>query len=77
MAIATINIQVNDRIAQLYTASTEAKQARLRKLIAYLVQEFAESTPQSLLASMDEMSREAAANGLTSEILASILHEDE
>lgn len=77
MAIATINIQVNEHIAQRYAASTEAKRARLRKLIAYLVQEFTESTPQSLLASMDEMSSEAAANGLTPEILESILHDDE
>jgi len=76
MTVATINIQVNDRIAQLYAASTEVKRARLRKLIAYLVQEFSESTPESLLASMDAMSRESAANGLTPAILESLLRDD-
>ncbi len=77
MAVATINIQVDDRAAQLYQSTPEDKRVRLRKLIGYLVEEFAESTPQTLLSLMDEMSREAEAKGLTPEILASILNNDE
>lgn len=77
MPVATISIQVDSRTAQLYEATPEDKRARLRKLIGVLVTEFAESTPQSLLALMDEMSREAETNGLTPEILELILNDDE
>lgn len=77
MAISTISIPIEDNIAQLYKTAPEGKRKRLQMLIGFLVQEFAESTPKSLLSVMDEMSREAASNGLTPEILESILNENE
>ena len=77
MAFATISIQLNDRAAQLYEVAPEEKQQSLQQLISYLVQEFAESTPQSLLLLMNEMSREAESKGLTPKILESILNDDE
>ncbi len=77
MTVATIQIQLDDRAAKLYEVVPEAKRRRLRQLIGFMVQEFMESTPQSLLTLMGEMSQEAAAKGLTPEILESILDNDE
>lgn len=77
MTVATIQIQLDDRAAQLYEVVPETKRRRLRQLIGFMVQEFTESTPQSLLTLMDEMSQEAAANGLTQEVLESILNANE
>lgn len=73
MALATITVQLDDRAAQIYHATSERKRIQLRKLISFLVQEFAESTPESLLALMDEMSNEAEAKGLAPELLESLL----
>ena len=69
MTLATITVQLDDRAAQLYQLTPERKRIQLRKLIGFLVQEFAESTPESLLTLMDEMSSEAEAKGLAPEIL--------
>jgi len=77
MPVASINIQLDDKSAQLYETTSEEKREQLRKLISFMVREFAESTPHSLLSLMDEMSREAEAKGLTPEILGTILSDDE
>lgn len=77
MTLATISIQVDDKAAQIYETVSESKRLRLRKLISFLVEEFAESTPEALLSLMDEMSDEAEAKGLTPEILEALLNEDE
>ncbi|MCB0123155.1 MAG: hypothetical protein KDE58_12960 [Caldilineaceae bacterium] len=76
MGVATITIQVDDQAAQVYESTSEDKRVRLRRLISFLVQEFAESTPESLLTLMDGMSREAEAKGLTPEILEMLLEDE-
>ena len=65
MTIATIRIQVDDTAAQAFEAAPVEKREQLRHLIGYLIAHFAQSTPASLLALMDEMSQEAAGRGLT------------
>jgi hypothetical protein len=76
MKTSTISILIDDKAAQLYEAAPAEKREQLRQLISYLVEEFADSTPASLFALMDEMSREASEKGLTSEILDSILRDE-
>lgn len=76
MTIATLRVPLDDRTAQALQTTSPEKQALLHQMIGYLVQQFVESTPESLFALMDDMSREAAANGLTPEILESILRDE-
>jgi hypothetical protein len=76
MTTVTLNIQLDDKVKQAYQATSEERRASLQKLIARMLQEFAESRPESLLTIMDEMSREAQAKGLTPEILDAILRDE-
>lgn len=76
MTVATIRVPLDDQTAYAYETTSPEKQALLNQMIGYLVQQFVDSTPESLFALMDEMSREAAANGLTPEILESILNDE-
>lgn len=76
MTTATIRVEIDDRAAQLFAASPADRRAQLGQFIGYLVEQFAETTPTSLLALMDEMSREARANGMTQEDLYSILRDE-
>lgn len=73
MTIATIRVPLDDRTASAYQMTSPEKQALLRQMLGYFVQQFVDSTPESLFALMDEMSQEAELNGLTPEILESIL----
>ena len=74
MATATLRVQIDDQAAaRLFAATPANRRAQLGLLFGYLVEQFAETTPSSLLELMDEMSGEARANGLTPEILDSIL----
>lgn len=76
MTTVTLNIQLDDKVKQAYQAQPADRQARLQKLVARMLQEFAESTPESLLTIMDQMSQEAEVNKLTPEILTSILDDE-
>jgi hypothetical protein len=76
MSVATISIPLDNRIVQAYNRAPRERQERLQKLIAVMVEQFADSSPQSLFTLMDEMSDEAARKGLTEEILASILQDE-
>ncbi len=71
-----INIQLDEKTAEAYQRVSADKREQLRMLIGLFVQEFAQYSPQSLLKMMDEMSREAQANGLTPEILDSLLSDE-
>lgn len=73
MTTATIRVQIGDQAARLFAATPANRRAQLGLLFGYLVEQFAEATPASLLELMDEMSSEARTNGLTPEILDSIL----
>jgi hypothetical protein len=76
MGTATIDIQVESDVFEAYYAMPEERQKRLKRLLGFMLQEFVESSPQSLLTLMDEMSREATANGLTEDILESLLQDE-
>lgn len=76
MTIVTLNIQLDDKVKQAYQSQPAERRERLQKLVARMLQEFAESSPESLLAIMDEISQEAQANKLTPEILADILGDE-
>ncbi|MBK6711954.1 MAG: hypothetical protein IPG51_16715 [Chloroflexi bacterium] len=76
MGVATIRIQLDNKIARAYESTSSEQRERLQQLIGFMLQEFAESTPQSLLSLMDDMSQEAAARGLTPEILDSLLEDE-
>jgi hypothetical protein len=76
MGVATIRIQLDNKIARAYESTSSEQRERLQQLIGFMLQEFAESTPQSLLSLMDDISQEAAAHGLTPEILDSLLEDE-
>jgi len=76
MTIATLRVPLDDRTAQALQTTSLEKQALLYQMIGYLVQQFVDSTPESLFALMDDMSREAKANGLMPEILESLLRDE-
>lgn len=76
MTIATLRVPLDDRTAQALQTTAPEKKALLHQMIGYLVQQFVESTPESLFALMDDMSREAESNGLTPEALDAILRDE-
>lgn len=76
MTIATLRVPLDDRTALALQTTPIEKKALLNQMIGYLVQQFVDSTPESLFALMDDMSREAKANGLTPAILDSILSDE-
>ena len=76
MTLATIRVPLDDRTASAYSAASPEKQALLHGMLGYFVQQFVDSTPESLFALMDEISQEAEANGLTPDILESILKDE-
>ena len=76
MTVATIRIQVDDTTAQVFAATPSEKREQLRRLIGYLIEQFAQSTPAALLALMDEMSQEAQDRGLTPAQLEILLSDD-
>lgn len=76
MTIATLRVPLDERTAQALQSTSPEKQALLQQMLGYVVEQFVESTPESLFALMDEMSQEAKARGLTPEILESILRDE-
>lgn len=76
MAITTVNIALNDKAAEAYRSAPLEKREWLEMLINLLVSEFAKYSPQSLLALMDEMSKEAQVKGLTAEKLELLLADE-
>lgn len=76
MTTATISVPIDDKSAQFFQAAPPDKREQLQQLISYMVQQFAESTPESLFVLMDQMSEEARINGLTPEILDLILNDE-
>ncbi len=76
MAITTVNISLNAKGAEAYRSAPLEKREWLEMLINLLVSEFAKYSPQSLLALMDEMSKEAQVKGLTSEKLELLLADE-
>ena len=72
MSVATISIQLDEDVAQIYTNASEEKQEKLRLLFSLWLREFEELSLPSL---MDKISDNAQQRGLTAEILNSLLYE--
>jgi hypothetical protein len=70
-----ITIRVSPNIAQAYQKATEQKKASLSTLISIFLREESEEEVDFLGKLMDEISDQAVARGLTSEILETILNE--
>jgi hypothetical protein len=71
----TIAIQIDEDTAKEYNKITSEQRKRVESLFALLVQQ--ELKRISLMQIMDDIADEAERNGLTPEILESILADDE
>jgi hypothetical protein len=71
----TIAIQIDEDTAKEYNKITSEQRKRVESLFALLVQQ--ELIRISLMQIMDDIADEAERNGLTPEILESILADDE
>ena len=69
-----ITVHVHADLARAYKAASAADRRKMDLLVSLQLTEFVQS-PQSLDDVMNAMSREARQNGLTPEILDSILHD--
>ncbi len=76
MSVTTMSIPLEGKAAEAYQLVPLEKREWLEMLVNLVVREFAQYSPQSLLALMNEMSREAQANGLTAERLEALLADE-
>jgi hypothetical protein len=72
----TVSIPLDGQAAEAYQLVPLEKREWLELLVNLLVREFAHYSVQSLLAIMDDMSREAQNKGLTPELLESLLADE-
>ena len=78
METTPITIEVDAAAAKIYAAATPEEQRGIQVLLSLRLRDLTIKPRRSLREVMDDMSREAQANGLTPEILESILRgEDE
>ena len=74
MVASTIQLPVNRSAARRYETASAEEQLRVQLLFNMLVQQM-DSNPQAMFSLMDEISDNAAARGLTPEILEQLLDE--
>ena len=77
METTPITIQVDSEAAQAYAAASPEMQWKIQILLSLHLRDLTLKPRRSLLETMDELSAEAQANGLTPEILESILQGDD
>ena len=70
-----ITISVDADLAEIYHSTPESERRKLDLIINLRLRNVLASSKKSLLSLMDEISREAQSNGMTPEILQSILDE--
>lgn len=75
MALATINIQLDDDAAQIYSATSEENRKKIQLLLSFWLREF-DMPSVSLTQFMDEISEKAEGRGLTPQILSALLDEE-
>jgi hypothetical protein len=71
--MSPITIQVNSELAQAFSAASPEQQQRIQILLNQWLEQALNAS--KLQASMDQVSQEAQAAGLTPEILESILND--
>lgn len=75
--MATIEIEVGPEAATAYTTASTQAQRKVQLLLNTWLPALDGMSKDSLREIMDQMSDEAEANGLTDEILESILHDQD
>ena len=73
MATVPITIEVDEQTAKVYVEASPKERCKIELWLSLRLREYANSGRRSLEEVMDEMASEAKANGLTPEILESIL----
>jgi hypothetical protein len=76
MSTESITLQLDAEAANLFRAASEEEQEKLRILLGVWLKEYARADSKSLKETMNEISANAKARGLTAEILTSILEDD-
>ena len=78
MATVPITIEVDEEAAKVYVEASPEDRRKIELWLSLRLREYANSGRKSLEEVMDELGAEAEANGLTPEILESILrgHDD-
>jgi hypothetical protein len=72
MTVATIQIKVGEKTAQLYKKAAKEDQEKIQLLLSLWVSEF-ENSDILLIDLMDDVSEKAQTRGLTPEILEALL----
>jgi hypothetical protein len=75
MATTTITIQVETEAAKAFAAASPEEQRKMQLLLSLRLQDLTTPRGELLQAVMDEIGANAAAHGLTPEILDSLLHD--
>lgn len=73
---ATISLEVEPEVAEAFAEAPEEVQRKLQLLLRLRLRELTAQSARPLKTIMDEIGEKAAAQGLTPEILETLLHED-
>ena len=73
MLTETITLQVESDVARFYNDAPPTDKQKLQVLFGNWVKQYSEASVDSLKSTMDEINRNAQNNGLTPEILESLL----
>jgi hypothetical protein len=77
MAIATISIQVDPDIAQAFSQASPDDRRKMQLLLNLRLRELTAGPVRPLAVIMDEIGTHAAAQGLTPDILESMIHDEQ
>ncbi|MCA9962635.1 MAG: hypothetical protein KC423_00270 [Anaerolineales bacterium] len=75
MTLATLEIQLEEDVVQLYKTASSEQKGKMQLLINLWLREF-DPMAHSLSQVMDEISDNAAARGMTTELLESLLNDE-
>jgi hypothetical protein len=76
MTTLTLKIELDESLALAYRQATSSEKADLKKLFERLLtNKFRKQAIEEMIVHMEEMGREAEANGLTDDIIDEILAE--
>ena len=75
MGTATIELAVDEETAQAYRAISDEEKERIIGVLSGWVKQSAAADDRSLVDVMHDLGREAAANGMTEDILKDLLRE--
>ena len=77
MATVPITIEVDEETAKVYSAGSELEQRRIQLMLNLYLKKLTCTPVRPLEEVIEDISAEAAARGLTPEILESILRDEE